>query len=97
MDLAVADYDQVARIDPQLVAGYGHEAHADAYEEKVRFVLNRSLIGAAEEDQAEMASKLVSRGANVNARSEDGSTVLMIASAQGRTEVINILISASAD
>jgi ankyrin repeat protein len=55
------------------------------------------LIIAAEEDYGDIASLLVAHGADVNAKSEDGSTALMNAAAEGNAEIVSLLISKGAD
>lgn len=55
-----------------------------------------ALVIAAEEDYPEIAAALVNRGADVNAKSADGSTALMGAAAEGGLEIIRLLIGRGA-
>ena len=48
--------------------------------------MRASLILASEEDNIEVTRELCERGANVNAASTDGFTVLMSASEEGHLE-----------
>jgi hypothetical protein len=52
---------------------------------------------AAESGNALLATKLLDRGASVNARDEDGRTPLMLAVAQGRLEIVRLLLQRGAD
>jgi uncharacterized protein len=59
--------------------------------------LDRELIAAAERGDAASARKLISQGANVNAKDEKQDSAFLIASANGHTEVVRLTLGAGAD
>nr|HPG51782.1 ankyrin repeat domain-containing protein [Spirochaetota bacterium] len=86
---AVAKGD-TARVNGLIARGADVNAREDAGSGRT------ALIIAAEEDYADIASVLVSRGADVNARSGDGSTALMNAAGEGNLEIARLLLSKGA-
>jgi ankyrin repeat protein len=59
---------------------------------------NQALLEAAAHGRPEEVQRLLSRGADVNARrSVEGSTALILASNRGSTEVVRILLDKGAD
>ncbi|MBI5232961.1 MAG: ankyrin repeat domain-containing protein, partial [Deltaproteobacteria bacterium] len=59
--------------------------------------LGAELIEAAKAGDIEKAKHLLAKGADVNARRNDGATALMMASLQGHAEVVKGLLAKRAD
>lgn len=59
--------------------------------------ISSDLVLALEDGDKSKAKALLARGADANARSKDGETVLMIAAANGHLDLVKELISAGAD
>jgi len=55
--------------------------------------LNKSLIVAAEYGNLDKLKEYISKGADVNASYHDGSTALILASAEGHAEIVKELIA----
>lgn len=58
---------------------------------------DQALIEAASQNDLQQARGLLTKGANVNARSEQGWTALMQAAANGRLEIVKLLLDKGAD
>ncbi|MEM4720009.1 MAG: ankyrin repeat domain-containing protein, partial [Candidatus Bilamarchaeaceae archaeon] len=59
--------------------------------------LNSKLIEAANTGNAELVKRLIERGADVNAETRFGETVLRYALEKGHTEIAKLLIERGAD
>lgn len=62
-----------------------------------RSALNKQLLAASEKGDLVSASRLIREGADVNARSRDGSTSLMFAAERGNTGLVKLLLSHGAN
>ena len=60
-------------------------------------VLRASLIKAVRSDNVDLTKKLIKMGADVNGRSTDGSTALMMAAGYGYTDILNLLLDRGAN
>lgn len=58
---------------------------------------NSKLLIAVQKGEAEKTKKLLSQGANANARDEKGATALMLAASKGRDNIVQILLQAGSD
>jgi len=63
----------------------------------VRGRLNSELLKAARSRDVEKVKKLIDKGADIEARNEDGWTPLIIASNYGYSEIVRVLIENGAD
>lgn len=59
--------------------------------------LNKQLLQAAEHREADTISKLIKKGANINAQDSKGRTATMIATYNNDVETAKVLIKAGAD
>jgi ankyrin repeat protein len=59
--------------------------------------MEKALIRAIRSNSTGDVTSLIERGANVNAKDEEGATPLMIAAGMGRVEMVKLLLSKGAD
>jgi len=67
---------------------FAHTAYGD---------INSDLLEAAKAGSTAKVEQLLSKGANVNAKDEDGSTALIAAAREGHTKTLKVLIEAGAN
>src|SRR5271157_341453 len=56
-----------------------------------------ALVKAVEDGDLKMVKSLIAKGANVNARDEDGNTALIYAAGEGHLEIVKLLLDKGAD
>ena len=59
--------------------------------------LNTEFLATIYEENTSQVMLLLEKGADVNAKGNDGFTALMVGSLQGRTEIVKILLEKGAD
>ena len=65
--------------------------------ESERIILNQKLMDAVEVNVIERVREALEGGADANAKSEYGNTVLSLAASKGYTEIVRLLIDSGAD
>ena len=55
-------------------------------------MIKKELLSAIMKDQNKVAHNLIEKGIDVNSKTEEGFSLLMLASQKGNDEIVNVLI-----